>query len=1131
MLKIITPLFLVFLSMSSPYLQAQQAQDQTNNMKLTLVFKDKIEQGNGQSIEKAINWVDVRIDITLEDDRTLVDYNRTDIDGKVDVILPADVNASRVVVKTDVNAQSDVCVKGQTLVYDSGDPEFNKDNAGNTTALPSKTGTLEFRYTISVKPPKVNITDINFASGSSVLPNNSQTTTALEQITTFLTDNQRDYPCSKFEIQGHTDSDGADANNQTLSEKRAKAVLDYVAAHSSNLNLNMIVSAGYGERNLIKVNNVENKAKSRRVTITAKEWVRWTASPTNTVISSSNVGDKKITLYLDPYNKITNATKIEGSGWDPSARLNSSDPKNITLAVGSDKYKVNFPTGNYRTYELFKAVESVCDTDLNQKLTLYTDDNMAIHSADKLAGWESNDNITKVTPPDSVVVSKIKESGKEYPLTFSSDRKKFFYPESDDKVIICKNEADNAQTLKITVDKNDSAMAIKSFTLGDKWNNNDSKLTANGDVVTVLRGTDIVALNIAKNRETFSFSPEKVQEKAEKVKTSTCETDPTKIIVITFTKDDFDKWVMNSAKKPEVSPTANGIQPAGGWALNEDVSLDPKSGSVMAPNPNKGGQLEPVKFSADYSTFSFSPAEAPLQNNNFDITSVNKLVPGQTLTITIDKTDPNKAMKNVQLDKGWDAGCKISSYGDNFVTVTKNGTPIVLTVDLDRLKFAAPAAEQQQQHNVDAEAKLLDETIAIAGTIKSADDCDAISELLEKLALFQNVKGPGGITIGGSEIDFDAGKISLVCSYDKFKGFAREGAWQGLHQAVMDASNKCSKRATKKTPLLKAKVGLSYKLDYAYMDSIKGEQIVNALEVTVKDYSLPSCTKPGSKWDVSFLPFDATVDIKIDKGIHIDQAYLQAYLTRLSIDTGYVYWLLDAIGFNYQQMCDGVTLTAVDLVGTKFGGKIDGDGNLENVVIQFNASYSYGGATNDKRILVQGQSVPLERLDKDKNGKIKTDFFGAQACNAGLGLTFNMKAYNKKKNYYTPISLTLSGDLRYFADKGKSFLPTNLDYDKPIRLFDANWNTNNFGCDINAEVNVELVPKFNLAFGVGLMSQSHYLEYNRHVTTAPYSTVVYDPRTQDPTITDYPETQSNDAAKVSDFTNRLTANIGITLNW
>jgi outer membrane protein OmpA-like peptidoglycan-associated protein len=64
-------------------------------------------------------------------------------------------------------------------------------------------------------------------------------------------------------VQGHTDSDGTTAGNQSLSEQRAAAVLD--ALVSRGVAAAQLSSAGFGETQPIIENGAENKDKSRRV--------------------------------------------------------------------------------------------------------------------------------------------------------------------------------------------------------------------------------------------------------------------------------------------------------------------------------------------------------------------------------------------------------------------------------------------------------------------------------------------------------------------------------------------------------------------------------------------------------------------------------------------------------------------------------------------------------------------------------------------------------------------------------------------------------------------------------------------------------------------------------------------------
>ena len=55
------------------------------------------------------------------------------------------------------------------------------------------------------------------------------------------------FPDSQVEVQGHTDSFGADETNRTLSENRADAVQQYLLANIDSLGSTVITALGYGE--------------------------------------------------------------------------------------------------------------------------------------------------------------------------------------------------------------------------------------------------------------------------------------------------------------------------------------------------------------------------------------------------------------------------------------------------------------------------------------------------------------------------------------------------------------------------------------------------------------------------------------------------------------------------------------------------------------------------------------------------------------------------------------------------------------------------------------------------------------------------------------------------------------------
>ena len=67
-------------------------------------------------------------------------------------------------------------------------------------------------------------------------------------------------------IEGHTDSDGSNELNQTLSENRAAAVKNYLI--ENGINASRLNSTGYGETKPIDTNKTaKGKANNRRVEV------------------------------------------------------------------------------------------------------------------------------------------------------------------------------------------------------------------------------------------------------------------------------------------------------------------------------------------------------------------------------------------------------------------------------------------------------------------------------------------------------------------------------------------------------------------------------------------------------------------------------------------------------------------------------------------------------------------------------------------------------------------------------------------------------------------------------------------------------------------------------------------------
>jgi OOP family OmpA-OmpF porin len=101
---------------------------------------------------------------------------------------------------------------------------------------------------------------LNFDSGSSVIK--PEYFGLLRKIQTAIDV----FPDSHVEIQGHTDSFGADEFNRQLSERRASAVQQYLLANIDDLGQTQITAVGYGETVPLANNETpEGRTRNRRI--------------------------------------------------------------------------------------------------------------------------------------------------------------------------------------------------------------------------------------------------------------------------------------------------------------------------------------------------------------------------------------------------------------------------------------------------------------------------------------------------------------------------------------------------------------------------------------------------------------------------------------------------------------------------------------------------------------------------------------------------------------------------------------------------------------------------------------------------------------------------------------------------
>lgn len=101
--------------------------------------------------------------------------------------------------------------------------------------------------------------DVKFANASEALEPSYMD--SVRNLATFLTE----YPTTDVVIEGHTDSNGSDKYNQSLSERRAKAVADALVSQYG-INAGRVSSIGHGESKPVASNaTADGRHQNRRV--------------------------------------------------------------------------------------------------------------------------------------------------------------------------------------------------------------------------------------------------------------------------------------------------------------------------------------------------------------------------------------------------------------------------------------------------------------------------------------------------------------------------------------------------------------------------------------------------------------------------------------------------------------------------------------------------------------------------------------------------------------------------------------------------------------------------------------------------------------------------------------------------
>jgi outer membrane protein OmpA-like peptidoglycan-associated protein len=104
----------------------------------------------------------------------------------------------------------------------------------------------------------------NFPTGNAVLSKDARS--RLDRVIEIMAEN----PSTVLDVEGHTDNQGDAASNQTLSEARALAVVDYLV--DGGIAADRLAAFGYGEDRPIADNNTaEGRAQNRRIAFVVSE--------------------------------------------------------------------------------------------------------------------------------------------------------------------------------------------------------------------------------------------------------------------------------------------------------------------------------------------------------------------------------------------------------------------------------------------------------------------------------------------------------------------------------------------------------------------------------------------------------------------------------------------------------------------------------------------------------------------------------------------------------------------------------------------------------------------------------------------------------------------------------------------
>jgi len=186
------------------------------------------------------------------------------LEGDLELI---DLETAKSFLKATASAKGDV----EAVLPSGKDYMVNVSDSGylfysDNIPLKNYVSTKPFETVIELKPirkgEKINLKNVFFPSDGFTLEDKSKS--ELNKLASFMITN----PAVKLEISGHTDNSGKPAHNQELSEKRAKAVYDYMVGEGK-IPATRLSYKGYGDTQPIAPNTTDaGKKLNRRTEVT-----------------------------------------------------------------------------------------------------------------------------------------------------------------------------------------------------------------------------------------------------------------------------------------------------------------------------------------------------------------------------------------------------------------------------------------------------------------------------------------------------------------------------------------------------------------------------------------------------------------------------------------------------------------------------------------------------------------------------------------------------------------------------------------------------------------------------------------------------------------------------------------------